>query len=252
MSTERVAEAPHFRFRVVPVLTAILLGIGLPYLASEIVEISRHYSHLVPPMADEIGYSYAIHFMLVVLTLIAIGAMQWLVPADYGLHLPRGKTYLGWALLWGLAGGLALGGLRYLAVIWEPEVFVRQPHFAVAGHLLGKVIDYGAFVSPSEEVLFRALLVTFLAAKMPGTVRLAGRSVEVAGLVVALLYAAYAMMMFPSAIVTIADAACFFALGVAYAYWQVQSRSVVAPIVGHSVAGIVMYIVPVMLAFAPA
>ena len=54
MSAETSA-APHFRLRFVPVLTTVLLGLGLPYVAEELVDLARHYSRLVPGIADQLG-----------------------------------------------------------------------------------------------------------------------------------------------------------------------------------------------------
>ena len=92
MSMTTAAPTPPFRFRFVPVLTTVLLGIGLPWLAGELVDLARHYSHLVPGMADQLGWLYAQHGVQMVLALLAIAVMKWLVPADYGLHAPEDKS----------------------------------------------------------------------------------------------------------------------------------------------------------------
>ncbi|MBV8977308.1 MAG: CPBP family intramembrane metalloprotease [Alphaproteobacteria bacterium] len=250
MSTDGAPGATHFRFRFVPVLTAVLLGFGLPYLAGEIVEELRHYTHLVPAFADKTGWSSATHAVLLVLTLIAIAAMRWLVPADYGLHPPRDKSYLVWAVVWGVGGGIVLGALQYLGDLSSQEIYRTHADALASAKSLGALLNYGVFVGPAQEVLFRALLVTFLAAKMPGTWSIGGRPIEAAGVTVGLIYALFEMTIFPSALATIGYVLCLVVMGTVYAYWQLRSRSVVAPIVGHSLAGMVMYVVSVGLTLA--
>ncbi len=50
-----MSNAPdtHFHFRIVPFVVALLLAFGLPYIAQEVVDTARHYSHLVPGFADQ-------------------------------------------------------------------------------------------------------------------------------------------------------------------------------------------------------
>jgi membrane protease YdiL (CAAX protease family) len=251
MTSDMAAAAPqqHFRFKFLPVLTVIVLALGLPWLASEMVDFARHYSHAyVPAMADTIAFSYATHGVLLVLTLIAITATKWLVPADYGLHPPRERSYAGWALLWGALFGVALAGLRYLALGATPfgnrhAALMDAVGTLTTGDIAGRIVDQGAFVAISEETLFRALLVTFLAATMPGRWRIAGYDIGIAGVIVAVVYAFCAMSVLPLAWLTAVYAAALLVLGALYAYWLEHSKSLAAPILGHASAGIVAYAV---------
>src|ERR1700742_507432 len=99
---------PHFHFRFVPFIVAVLLTFGLPYIAQEVVDSSRHYSHLVPGFADRVRWLIAHHTVLLVLALIAIAIAKIVVRGDYGLHVWRGKSYVGGALLWGAVLGALL------------------------------------------------------------------------------------------------------------------------------------------------
>src|ERR1700749_543040 len=91
---------PHFHFRIVPFFVAVLLTFGLPYIAQEVVDSARQYSHLVPGFADRVRWLLAQHTVLLVLALVAIAIAKIVVRGNYGLHGWRGKSYLGWALVW--------------------------------------------------------------------------------------------------------------------------------------------------------
>jgi membrane protease YdiL (CAAX protease family) len=234
--------APRFRLRIVPILTTIFLGFGIPYVAEELVDLARHYSRLVPGIADQLGHLYAQHGMQTVLALLAIGAMKWLVPADYGLHAPRDKSYVGAAILWGLFFGVLMTAIDY-----APGLIARTaPKLAYpldAPHVLGWLGFEGIYVGPTEEILFRSLLVTFLAATMPGKLTLGRYSMNGAGVVVAALFAlAHFGSFFDHAWwMALAQQIYAFALGVLYAYWLEKSKSVLAPIVGHNVSDVTEY-----------
>jgi membrane protease YdiL (CAAX protease family) len=242
MTTHMAGPAPPFRFRFVPVLTTVLLGIGLPYLAGELVDLARHYSHLVPGMADQLGWLYAQHGVQTVLALIAIAVMKWLVPADYGLHAPEDKSYVGAAILWGLFFGVLM-----TAVDYAPDILHRTaPKLGYpldTAHVAGWLGFEGIYIGPTEEILFRSLLVTFLAVTMPGKLRLWGYEMNGAGVVVA---AIFALAHFGSYFsdpwwAATGQMVYAFALGVLYAYWLEKSGSVLAPIVGHNVSDVTEY-----------
>lgn len=242
MTMNKAAPAPHFRFRFVPVLTTILLGIGLPYLAGEIVDLARHYSHLVPGIADKLGWLYAQHGVQMVLALIAIAVMKWLVPADYGLHAPEDKSYVGAAILWGLFFGVLMTTVDH-----APEIIAHTPikldYPLDTPHVAGWLGFEGIYVGPTEEILFRSLLVTFLTATMPGKLRLGRYDMNGAGIVVAAIFAlAHLGSFFDSPWwLALAQQIYAFTLGVLYAYWLEKSGSVLAPIIGHNVSDGVAY-----------
>ena len=73
MSTD-TAETPQFKFRFFPVLVTVFLGFGIPYLAAEILDQLRHYSRLVPGIADQLGRLYAQHAVLMLLAASAVPA----------------------------------------------------------------------------------------------------------------------------------------------------------------------------------
>src|SRR5262249_34027539 len=137
--------------------------------------------------------------------------------------------------------------LRYAALLATPFGNQQAARLEQVGTLTStdigrRLLDLGVFVSLSEEMLFRALLVSFLAAAMPGKWRVAGADMNVAGVVVAIVYALCAMTIFPLAWASVAYALVLLAMGILFAYWLEKSRSIVAPVIGHATAAIVGYL----------
>jgi hypothetical protein len=242
MSTEETAASPRFRFRFIPVLTTVVLGIGIPYLAGEILFQLRHYSRLVPGIADQLGWLYAQHGVQMLLALIAILAMKWLVPADYGLHMPRGRSYVLPAILWGLFFGVLMTAVDYAPYILS-HTAPKLGYPLTTGNVVGWLGFEGIYVGPTEEILFRSLLVTYLATTMPGKVRAWGYEMNAAGVVVAGIFAlAHIGSFFSDPLYAAFGQLVYaFALGVLYAYWLEKSKSVLAPIVGHNVSDVTEY-----------
>lgn len=242
MSADAAAEAPPFRFKFLPILTVVLLGLGLPWLAAELVDYARHYSHMVPGIADQLGWLYAQHGVQFVLALVAIGVMKWLVPADYGLHAPEDKSYVGVAILWGLFFGVLMTVVDYLPNILA-HTAPRLGYPLTTANVAGWLGFEGLYVGPTEEILFRSLLVTYLAATMPGKVHVGRFAMNGAGIVVAAIFAlAHFGSFFSDPFWSASGQFVYaFALGVLYAYWLEKSGSILAPIVGHNVSDVTEY-----------
>jgi membrane protease YdiL (CAAX protease family) len=166
--------------------------------------------------------------------------MRRRVPADYGLHWPRGKTYIVPAILWGAFFGVAIN-----LVGFAPEIIAHKApelgYKLTTPNVLGWLFFEGIYVGPTEEIPFRALLVTYLATTMPGRVRLGRYEMNWAGVIVAVFFAlghanSFFTSPWPQALVQQVFA---FSLGVLYAYWLEKSQSVIAPIIGHNMGDLV-------------
>jgi membrane protease YdiL (CAAX protease family) len=242
MSTDHAAVAPPFRFRFLPVLATVVLGIGIPYLAGEILFQLRHYSRLVPGIADQLGWLYAHHGVQMLLALAVIAIVKRLVPADYGLHMPPGRSYVLPAILWGLFFGLLMTAVDYAPYILSRRA-PKLGYPLTPGNVLGWLGFEGIYSGPTEEILFRSLLVTYLAATMPGKLRLGGYEMNAAGIVVAAIFAFAHFGSFFSAplYAALGQLIYAFALGVLYAFWLEKSKSVLAPIIGHNVSNLTEY-----------
>lgn len=230
----------HFHLRPVPILVAVLLTFGLPYIAQEVVDTARHYSHLVPGFADRLGWLTAQHTVLLILGLISIGIAKLIVPADYGLDLQDGRSYVAVAFLWGIIFGVLLtlveagpSLLAHVAPRLDPSLRANIP---------GWIAYNGLYVGVAEEVPFRALVVTYLIATMPGSWRIGRYAMSAAGVVAAIIYALSVAGFLTVALpIAIGHFVCQFLLGVLYAYWLEKSKSVIAPIIGHNVSSVTQY-----------
>ena len=243
ISTSQVDQG--FKLKVVPLLVTAALGYGVPLAAAYAAFYSSKLFHTPPPDGPALGWLYMQHGFQLVIALVIIAILKFkLLPANYGLHWPRNKTYIWPAILWGSFFGVLMTLVDYapqLIAHTKPEVnFPLTPH-----NIWGWIFFEGVYVGPTEEIPFRALLVTYLATTMPGKLHIGRFSMNWAGIIVALVFALLHMgnfdtRMWPEAL---GQQIYAFALGVLYAYWLEKSKSVVAPIVGHNVSDVVEYLI---------
>jgi uncharacterized protein len=236
------SDETRFRLKLVPLIVVAALGFAIPYLAAYGAYFSSLWFHTPSPSGPTLPWLYMHHAFQLLLALIAIAILKRLVPADYGLHRPRGRTCIRAALLWGLFFGVLMTVVDY-----APQLIARiKPDLGfplTAANVWGWLFFEGVYVGPTEEIPFRALLVTYLAATMPGKLRLGRFEMNWAGVIVALIFALlhatnFSLRTWPMAL---GQQVYAFALGVLYAYWLEKSRSIVAPIIGHNVGDVVEY-----------
>ena len=235
-------STPRFRLRLLPLLVVTALGFALPYAAAYLAYFSSRLLHTPSPEGALLPWLYMQHALQFLLALLAIAVMKRLVPADYGLHWPRGRSYIRPAILWGAAFGVIMTLIDY-----APQLLSHtqpDPGFALtASNVVGWLFFEGVYVGPTEEIPFRALLVTYLAATMPGRLRIGRFEMNWAGVIVALIFALlhatnFNLRAWPMAL---GQQIYAFLLGVLYAYWLEKSQSIVAPIIGHNLSDGVEY-----------
>jgi uncharacterized protein len=171
--------------------------------------------------------------------LVGILAMRRLLPqADAHLRWPPGPSYLGPAVLI----GVAMGAVMLVADYWPqllageaPEGYSLDPPIA-AGWLLAMITT-----GLGEETIFRGLLVGMLAVLVPGWVRLGRFEIPLAGVIVALMFgvAHYDSFLHQPLHLALAQQAYAFAWGLIYVWLMVRSKSLVAPIVAHGIGNFV-------------
>jgi len=232
-----------WKFRPIPIVITILLGFALPILGAYLVVFGRRFVPALPqPSGPALPWLYAQHGAQLLVALVAIAIVKFFVPADYGLHMPRGKTYVTPAILWGLFFGVLMTLVDY-----APQLIAHTKpmldYALTAPNVVGWLGFEGIYVGPTEEIPFRVLLVTYLAATMPGKLRIGRFDMNMAGIIVALIFAllhAASFVTRPS-LLALGQQVYAFALGVLYAYWLEKSKSVVAPVVGHNVSDVTEY-----------
>jgi membrane protease YdiL (CAAX protease family) len=110
-------------------------------------------------------------------------------------------------------------------------------------NVAGWLVFEGVWVGPTEEIPFRSLLVAYLAATMPGQLRLGRFSVSGAGVIVSLLFCFAHLESFWSRPwpLALGQQLYAFALGVLYAWLLERSKSIVAAIACHNAGDFVEY-----------
>jgi uncharacterized protein len=227
------------RLKLIPLLVVMAMGVGIPYLGAWLANLSAVSLH-TPGRGTanvSIGWLYIHHGLQFLLSLLAIVILKnWFVPANYGMHWPTRKTYFLPAVLWGVFFAILMTVVDHapqMLAHTKPDLGFTPTYPNVVGWMFFEWV----FVGPTEEVPFRALLVTYLTATMPGKLRLGRYEMSWAGVLVAMIFALlhatnFATRPWPQAL---GQQIYAFALGVLYAYWLEKSGSVVAASIGHNV-----------------
>lgn len=245
MNAVGMLSETRFRLKLVPLLVAAALGVAVPYGAAYLAYFCSLLLHTPSPKGPLVQWLYVQHGFQLALALGVIAVLKHrLVPADYGLHLPRGKSYLWPALIWG-----AFFGVLMTLVDYGPQLIAHtrpNPGFPLTrSNIWGWSVFEGIYVGPTEEIPFRALIVTYLAATMPGKLRLGRFSMNWGGIIAAVIFALlhannFGTHPWPQAL---GQQVYAFALGVLYAYWLEKSASIAAPIVGHNVSDLMEQVI---------
>jgi len=226
----------------IPLAATVALSIGLPYFASALATLANRFLQTPSPHGPILPWLYVQHAFQLLLALFAIAILRRRVPADYGLHWPREKTYFGEAILGG-----ALFGVLMTLVDYAPQLLAQTTpvlnYKLTTPNVLGWLFFQGVYVGPTEEIPFRALLVTFLATTMPGRIRIGRFEMNRAGVIVAVIFALLHATSFLTRAwpLALGQQIYAFALGILYAYWLEKSQSIVAPILGHNIGDVVEY-----------
>ncbi len=244
-ATEPLEATPRLRLKLLPLLLVVALGVGVPIAGALMAAGVSSLLHVPVRPGANLRWLYLQHAGQLIVSLAVIAILKYrLAPADYGLHWPRGKSYIRPALLWGVFFGILMTVVDY-----APQIIAHgASHPAISpsrASFWGWTLFEGVYVGPTEEIPFRALLVTYLIATMPGKLRIGRIEMSWAGVIVAVIFALlhatnFATRHWPQAL---GQQLYAFALGVLYAYWLEKSRSVVAPSIGHNVGDVVEYLI---------
>jgi uncharacterized protein len=105
---------PRFKLKLLPVLVTAAPGHGVPYLAGYGAFYSSKIFGTPSPHGPTLGWLYMQHGFQLLRALIVISVLKArLVPADYGLNWPQGKSYIWSAILWGSFFGVLMTVVDY-------------------------------------------------------------------------------------------------------------------------------------------
>ncbi len=194
----------------------------------------------LPLAASETGY--------VIGSLICIGFLSKGNFGEFGIRLPRGKSYLKAAFLWGVSFGLLMILVDHL-----PQLIAHIPPDVgslMRRNVTGQLVFEGIFPGFGEEILFRGLLLTYLSSRISGRIRFLRFDMHIAGVLLAAMFALAHMSNFWSRpfLQALGQQVYAFGFGVFYAYWSEKSGSVAAAVVGHNVGNFVESAIEFLLA----
>jgi uncharacterized protein len=185
---------------------------------------------------------YSGHTAQLIVTLVIIAIISRGRFGEYGLKWPPAETYIKPALVWG-----ALFGVLMTVVDYFPGLLARTAPRNLpltATNILGWLSFEGLWAGTGEEILFRGLLLTSLASGVSGRIRMGRYTIQLAGVVIAVVFALAHMSSFWTRpfMEAAGQQVYAFVLGILYAYWFEKSGSVLAPIIGHNTGNFLEYV----------
>ena len=236
MSFAASADAP-FRLKLLPIVYAVLLGIGISVLSAVTVYIAEHFMRLIERPEMPWIFDGYVELAQLAYSYIAIRWLRRHYPGEYGLALPEGNSFVFVAILWALFFGVFMTLVDYWPQLIAHKI-PGQPYPLTSFNIIGWLSFEGVIASPSDEVLLRGLIMTYLMMAMPGRITFRGYEMSGAGVVVATLYALAHLgnfFLLPF-LMALGQIAYLFAQGILFAYWYEKSGSLLAPIIGHSLS----------------
>lgn len=219
-------------------------------LPSLIVSTLSDYIWL-PVFGSELVSNLATTTVMLLVALAAIMLLRRVTHIDFGLHFPLGRSYVATAIILGIVFGILMAVVDFgpgIVMHTTPHDYDNRLHNPASW-----ILFESFYAAPTQEIAFRSFLVTWLSLSMPGEIRLGRFHMRGAGVIVATIFGVcfglYALVAKPP-FVALGEAVYVFVGSVALAYWLEKSRSVLAPIAGHSTALLIWQ--SLMLAMYPA
>lgn len=224
------------RLRILPILLVIALGFAIvaaSFMAARAILLHLDES-LVPRVWPLLIVAEIFELLLALLGITV--ARRWLPMADFATRWPRGRTFVGQAIVWGFAFGLIMLFSDHGAHLVRglAPASPAQTAIDMAGWLGFELLLVGI----CEETLFRGFLLGVLEALSPSRVRFGGFSISTAGITIAVIFALahannFAIDPWP---VALGQQIYALALGFLYVWLRERSGSLLAPILTHSLS----------------
>lgn len=169
--------------------------------------------------------------------LLGIAVMRRVLPAaDPCLRWPPGRTYVGTAIVI----GAAMSAIMLVADYW-PSLLAGTVPDSPYPIMPGTTASWLAAMSMAgiaEEIGFRGLLVGMLTVLIPGRIRAGRFEIPISGVIVSLLFGLvhYKSFIYSPLHLAISQLIYAFAFGLIYVWLMERSRSLLAPIIAHSLS----------------
>jgi membrane protease YdiL (CAAX protease family) len=226
MTTER---ANRHLVQISLVTLAVLLTLGLPWVSDQLA------TAVVPTGFDPLGHLFLHHGLQAAMALVMIGLLIGRKTSDFGLRWPDRSADVWAATGWCLLVAIFVTLLRY-----TPNLLAHAPphpdHPLSLAGFAGWTFFEGIYVGPTEEVLFRSLLIGILSGAGLGGLRLGRIKLSGAVIVSALLFGAahYAGGAATPWWQNAFQIVYAIILGLIYGHWFERSRSLLVPAIAHN------------------
>lgn len=226
----------------------------IPQIASYAAFHLVHYFDFLDP-DNVFAWNYIHHIVQLMLALLAMKIYSRRSLSKWGFNLNQNKKSLtifwkftvGWIVFWTIGSILFSRSTGQSLSIFNYPLTTRN----IVGNLSFMLLMPG----PSEEALFRGLVMGILFQSWKGIVRIGSLSVSTAGLIAAILFSyahiGYSIYPFHVYAINPMQLIAAFALGIFYAITFEKTGSLLCPILCHSASDFtgnaILYILPAIL-----
>lgn len=215
--------------RIALIVLAGFLTFSLPWIADRLATAVH------PVGADPLGHLFIHHGLQAAMALVVIGLWARRSTADFGLRWPDRMSDIWKATRWCLSVATFVTLLRYAPNLLA-HAAPRSDRAFSAASFAGWTLFEGGYVGPTEEVLFRSLLIGMLSGAGLGVLRLGRSKLSGATIVAAILFGAahYAGAAAAPWWQTAFQIVYAIVLGLIYGYWFERSHSLLVPAGAHN------------------
>ena len=170
------------------------------------------------------------HLLQLLLTLVALGILSRGRFSEWGLNLRNHRRSLAGLLVFVPIYSLIILGWNVLPFILQN----RAPEFSYAlttANVVGWLVYMGIFVGPSEELLFRGMIHTYLSKSWTGSLIVARVSIPWAGIPATVIFC---LAHIDSVHINWAQQLFAFGLGIYYSTMYQRTGSLLNPILAHN------------------
>jgi len=206
------------------------------------VYVARHFALLIlggwamPVPQDDWGYLkylYIEHGAMAALSLVGIALLKRQASGSFGLRWPERAGDI-----WKAMGIALVVFVVFTAANYLPNLIEKSPppppHPLTPLSIVGWSLFQGGWVGPTEEILFRGLIIGYLAVSVPGSFKFGRLEISWAAIISAVLFGLIHVSPGQAWWQNGFHAAYACTLGLVYGFWLQRSRSLLVPSLAHN------------------